>query len=90
MTEILAPCHLAATSVVGRALLFVPGHVPAKRFRAVPANSLARTGWVSAKGSRARALVLSDCLSQTGNPKPVQLSVMNSTLATETSLGRPS
>lgn len=90
MIEILAPGRLASDAVVPGAGMIVTGLLLGQRFKAAAAWSPACTERAPARGELDQALVLSDCLSRTGNPRSIHLSVMNSTLTTETSLGRPS
>jgi len=73
MSEMLAPGYLAANAVVTGAIMIVPANSPACAER------------LPARGNRDQALVLPDCLSRTKNPRSIQLSVMNSNVATETS-----
>jgi len=90
MSEISAAHMLARSAAHPVAPIVVAGRQPDLRFSLTAAVAPDRTGWVSAKGVLAGALVHSDDLSRMNNPKPLRLIVEDRTLATGTSLGRPS
>jgi hypothetical protein len=90
MSEMLAAHLLARSAAHPAAPMILAGRQPDLRFSLTAADAPVHTDWVPAKGVLAGALVHSDDLSRMNNPKPLRLIVEDRTLATGTSLGRPS